>query len=987
MAIVKRLPGNTGPVNQGEEVVLAHLEKALPNSFTLIPNITISFERDGAEEYDIIAVGPDGVFVVEVKTIFGSVEITEQTMIVDGDVRSNPWNSSRIKAQKLASRLSRILGEEPKTWVEHVVVFSKPPLKLEVFEGHKGKIFVGAETLAPKMMPPSRLIHPRGHGLHANRTTQIVDAIMGGSSIRQVRRRFGEYFAKEKVNLLSTNNKIERWNAEHRRHGGTRLLEVILPSLGRENLGQQARRTAEQRVTVANQIGPSADIISSFECFETEAGEFVVVWPSVDSPPLAQYLTRFSVEKDVDDKTPISDADARKMLEGFASAYSDLHQAGFIFGDLSTNSFVVRPTGRGAIVLQNPIPVRSSDHRRDLEKLAEVANAIVALSTGATISEVVKRFNESLKSEVRAEWASAGWLAAACQVGVQSPVQEKKLSDLFEDLTVIATHTYGKTYTGINKETKKKSVIRVEKDRPGDNWVRRESDILKRDELRSCLGAVQWLQSGQVEEGHFVETQWLNGVSMTSILDAKLLENQSDAVKATLQLLEVLNKIHPDLEKLDELVGLKDDERTNDQLKMIAEIRLKGVAHNHIEPSNVIWVEGRGPVLVDFARAAEIGRIIPFRLSAYWPTNDDRAQSNPTADLYAVGLLLLAMLTGSFNPQSGSEDDIESRLATVRKQKPALASIIEKAIEIKPENRFRSAKRFIDALVSLDLKEVKSPQVADVVGVIREVEALVAAGKFDQALAICTKREWYETAEQIKRKKNLVSAAGQELVDVDGVRLTYLGTREVGKGTTGSNRPYLRGSAHVYLVRTKDGGVLEAHTVTAKPVDQKGKEFDFFETWVQGDLEYGLPEHLQMLADRRRLVVNALNKQGKFESNLVEQGKNANVGDLSYCQIRQLQLKDLDADNQPIGSRWEATNKKVNESQLRAGAAGADVFELLKRFGAVGVGTRQLVISDESRMKGDLCVKFKFDASAVHIPIIVFLIARFLPLKNKVVAQ
>jgi serine/threonine protein kinase len=986
MAIVKRLPGNTGPVNQGEEVVLAHLEKALPNSFTLIPNITISFERDGAEEYDIIAVGPDGVIVVEVKTIFGSVEITEQTMIVDGDVRANPWKSSRIKAQKLASRLSQKLGDEPKTWVEHVVVFSKPPLKLDIFQGHKDKIFVGAQTLVPKMMPPSQLIHQRGHGLHANRTTQIVDAIMGGSSIRQVRRRFGEYLAIEKVNLSAINSQIENWNAEHRRHGGTRKLDVYLPSLGGENMGQQARRTAEQRVTVANQIGPSADIISSFECFETEAGEFVVVWPSVDSPPLAQYFMRLGVEKGADDKTPISDADARKLLEGFASAYSDLHQAGFVFGDLAANSFVVRPTGRGAIVLQNPIPTRSSDHRKDLEKLAEVANAIVALSAGGTIAEVVKRFNESLKSEVRAEWASAGWLAAACQVGVQSQVQEKKLGDLFEDLTVIATHTCGKTYTGINKETKKKSVIRVEKDRPGDNWVRRESDVLKRDELRSCLGAVQWLQSGQVDEGHFVETQWLNGVSMTSILDAKLLENQSDAVKATLQLLEVLNKIHPDLEKLDELVGLKDEERTNDQLQMIAEIRLKGVAHNHIEPNNVIWVEGR-PVLVDFARAAEIGRIIPVRLSPYWPPNDDRAQSNATADLYAVGLLLLAMLTGPFNPQSSSEDDIESRLATIRKQKPALASIIEKAIEVKPENRFRSAKRFIDALVSLDLKEVKSPQVADVVGVIREVEELVAAGKFDQALAICTKREWYETAEQIKRKKNLVSAAGQDLVNVDGVRLTYLGTREVGPGTTGSNRPYQRGSAHVYLVRTKDGGVLEAHTVTAKPVDEKGKEFDFFETWVQGDLEYGLPEHLQMLADRRRLVVNALNKQGKFESNLVEQGKSANVGDLSYCQIRQLQLKDLDADNQPIGSRWEATNKKVNESQLRAGAAGADVFELLKRFGAVGVGTRQDVISDESRMKGDLCVKFKFDASAIHIPIIVFLIARFLPLKNKVVAQ
>lgn len=123
MAIVKRLPGNTGPINQGEEVVLAHLEKALPNSFTLIPNITISFERDGAEEYDIIAVGPDGVFVVEVKTIFGSVEITEQTMTVDGDVRSNPWNSSRIKAQKLASRLLEILARNQRHGLNMLLYF------------------------------------------------------------------------------------------------------------------------------------------------------------------------------------------------------------------------------------------------------------------------------------------------------------------------------------------------------------------------------------------------------------------------------------------------------------------------------------------------------------------------------------------------------------------------------------------------------------------------------------------------------------------------------------------------------------------------------------------------------------------------------------------------------------------------------------------------------------------------------------------------
>ena len=84
MAIIRTLPGNPGPVNQGEEIVLAYLVKELPDTIILIPNITINYDRDGAEEHDILAVGPDGVFVIEVKTLAGNVEINEQIMLVDG---------------------------------------------------------------------------------------------------------------------------------------------------------------------------------------------------------------------------------------------------------------------------------------------------------------------------------------------------------------------------------------------------------------------------------------------------------------------------------------------------------------------------------------------------------------------------------------------------------------------------------------------------------------------------------------------------------------------------------------------------------------------------------------------------------------------------------------------------------------------------------------------------------------------------------------
>jgi len=982
MAIIRTLPGNPGPVNQGEEIVLAHLAKNLPDTFTLIPNITIGYERDNAEEHDIVAVGPDGVFIVEVKTLAGVVVIDEQTMTVDGDQRSNPWLSTRRKAQKLASRLEQRCGREPKVWVEHVVVFSRPPRSLEIDEQYKNRIFIGADAVVPYLMPPSRIINPRGHGSHANRTAQIVDAIIGGAEARQVRKRFGEYHARERANAVTSPNQIEYWHAEHRRHGGTRLLYVYPPTDRQNNQNQAKRFAAQQRTAVADKIGPSADIIASYESFETDAGEFVVVWPMVDSPPLSRHLARLVADEERNSLEPITDSEARKLIEGFASAYSDLHISKYVFGKLNEDAFVVRPSGRGAVVLQDPLPVPSNDPSADLAQLASIAESIVELTAKAgSAGEIVQRFKESLKSIDRAEQPSAGWLAAACQVGIQRQASLKKLADLFGDLREVATHTFGKTYIGVNKKTKTKSVIRIESGRPGESWVGRETRALKFTEVIRSSGTVQWLDSGEVEEGAFVETEWLDGVSLSTILDSNLLAIQPDAVKATLQVLAILDEIHPDLDALDALLDSSGAEPTAEQLEKIMQIRMQGVAHNHIEPSNIIWVEKRGPVLIDFVRASELGRVIPVRLSAYWPPRDDRAQSNPTADLYAVGLILLAMLTGSLNPYLGSADTIESRIARVRKDKPALADIISKAISEDPNTRYRTAKQFIDALVGLGLSEVKPFQVADVLALYREIEVLVAVGRFDQALKICVENEWYETAENIKRKKQLVVAAGQELVHVDGVKLTYLGTKEVGPGNTVSNRPYKRGLAHVYLIRMQEGGVLEVHTVTAKPINEETqKELDEVETWVQGDLEFGLPEHVQMLADRRRLTVNALEERDTDEE----------IGEgLSYCEIRQLQLKDLDPEGRRLGSRWEATNKKVTESQLRIGASGADVFELLSKFGALGTGTRLEVINDDpkSKRKGDLCVKFKFAERAVHVPVIVFLIARFLPLKNKVVAR
>ena len=148
---------------------------------------------------------------------------------------------------------------------------------------------------------------------------------------------------------------------------------------------------------------------------------------------------------------------------------------------------------------------------------------------------------------------------------------------------------------------------------------------------------------------------------------------------------------------------------------------------------------------------------------------------------------------------------------------------------------------------------------------------------------------------------------------------------------------------------------------------------------MQGDLEFGLPEHVQMLADRRRLIVMPLMADGRAVREEDAESKTLKPSDGRYCHIRQLQLNS----NEKVGSHWKATNKKITVAQLREGAGGVDVESLVRSFGADDFGTREAVIMDNSKMRGDLCVKF--DRSAIHVPAITFLICRLLPRKNKVV--
>ena len=92
--------GNTEHSGPGEAEMFQLLKKGLPDSFVLINNITIPFP-DGDAEIDIIAIGPDVVFLIEVKTRRGHLVIEEQVLYKDGVPEEGPFAKTCLKAKKL----------------------------------------------------------------------------------------------------------------------------------------------------------------------------------------------------------------------------------------------------------------------------------------------------------------------------------------------------------------------------------------------------------------------------------------------------------------------------------------------------------------------------------------------------------------------------------------------------------------------------------------------------------------------------------------------------------------------------------------------------------------------------------------------------------------------------------------------------------------------------------------------------------------------
>jgi len=162
----------------------------------------------------------------------------------------------------------------------------------------------------------------------------------------------------------------------------------------------------------------------------------------------------------------------------------------------------------------------------------------------------------------------------------------------------------------------------------------------------------------------------------------------------------------------------------------------KGIFHRDIKPSNIILAEDGTIKLMDFGiakmageqRITQVNRVVGT-VEYMAPELIQGKDPSAASDLYAVGVTMYELLTGKLPFENSTDFNLMQEILKKKPLSPeklnsaipkSLANIINKSLEKKPENRFKNAKEFQQALImafpelaDLNINDVLRPPVAE----------------------------------------------------------------------------------------------------------------------------------------------------------------------------------------------------------------------------------------------------------------------------------
>lgn len=137
---------------KGEEETL-RMMKSLPDSYSVFPNVHVRGE-EGSRELDLVVVGPNGVFVVEVKNHNGTIQgnaddqewIQHKTGKGGGKYSSQMKNPLKQVSGQVYALSRNLKAINVNAWVEGLVFFSNNNVNLNV-RGADKSVFSDGQKL------------------------------------------------------------------------------------------------------------------------------------------------------------------------------------------------------------------------------------------------------------------------------------------------------------------------------------------------------------------------------------------------------------------------------------------------------------------------------------------------------------------------------------------------------------------------------------------------------------------------------------------------------------------------------------------------------------------------------------------------------------------------------------------------------------------------------------------------------------------------
>ena len=433
-------------------------------------------------------------------------------------------------------------------------------------------------------------------------------------------------------------------------------------------------------------------------------------------------------------------------------------------------------------------------------------------------------------------------------------------------------------------------------------------------------------------------TELLEGPDLRAfMLDSERIEVKKASAIA-LRILTGLETIHPQIAAIKELLSASSKDEGID-VDRLAELQSAGVVHRDIKPENIILVEGRGPVLVDFGLAAGVGGGVSGGTIAYRPPDVAGDGSDPDVDLFAVGVILHEMLTGS-HPYT-NRNPLTGMFAPSDGLPAELSAVVRQACAPQRSERFANAEDFIAALVALGITddEITVPTL-DILDVMSQIDEALADHDWDEALRLCPEG-WIPVRERIERRCELAeeAEAASPLLEVAGFSITQTSRSQFDVAIDPANQEHGPGEVTTYLVQGPLGELLEVLQFEA--VDGA--------IWVQGGDTYHTELPLKRLGHGLRMSCQ-------------------HIGETQVVEIRRAKIKD--------DKGWStAVQTSVNDLTE---SAGVDVVKILQDFGAVAVGTRGEVAADVGKRRNELCASFA--GAPGHLPAVAFFLSRVVTL-------